>query len=82
MTFKETKDSLHLTEKKPKEFAQIHVGNCTKFQDAREQVLLNWATTVTLVATNIGFRKSCYQAFRAPSLKKACFQEIYCFEGN
>ena len=41
MTFQETDDSLHFTEKQPKEFAQIHVENCTKVQDAKEQILLN-----------------------------------------
>ena len=82
MTFRETDDSLHLAVKQPKKFAQIHVENCTKFQDAGQQYLLNWTTTVTLFAANIGCHKSCYKTFRAPSWKKTCSQEIYCLERN
>ena len=82
MTFRETDDSLHLAEKQLKEFAQIHVENCTKFQDAGQRVLLNSSTTTTLFAANLGYHKSCYQAFRAPSWKKTQSQEIYCSERN
>ena len=82
MTFQETDDSLHFTEKQPREFAQIHVENCTKVQDAKEQILLNWTTTVTLFDTNIGYHNLSYQIFRAPSWKQTCFQEIYFFERN
>ena len=71
-----------MAEKQPRQFAQVHVENCTKFQDAREQIFLNWATTVALFATNIVYHKSCYQVFKAPSWKKTFFQGIYCFETN
>ena len=77
-TFQETDSSLYLVEKQPKEFMQIHVENCTKFQDDVEQILVNWATTVTLFATNTGYHKSCCQVFRGPLWKKTC----YCFERN
>ena len=33
-TYRETNDSLHLAKKQLKELAQVHVENCTKFQDA------------------------------------------------
>ena len=82
MTFRETIKSLHLTEKQLKEFAQIHVENCTKFQDAGQQILLNSSTTATLFAANVGYRKFYYQKFRAPSWKKTQSQEIYCSERN
>ena len=67
MTFRETDDSLHLDEKQLKEFAQIHVENGTKFQDAVQRILLNSSNTSTLFPANVGYHKSCYQTFRAPS---------------
>ena len=70
MTFRKTDDSLHLAEKQLKEFAQIHVENCTKFQGAGHRILLNSSTTAIFFAANVGHHKSCYQAFRAPSWKK------------
>ena len=41
MTFRETDNSLHLAEKQLKEFAQIHVKNFPKIQDAGQQILLS-----------------------------------------
>ena len=41
ITFRETDDSLLLAEEQLKEFAQIHVENCIKFQDAGRRILLN-----------------------------------------
>ena len=82
MTFRETDDSLHLAEKQLKAFPQIHVENCTKFQDARQRILLNSSNTATLFAANVRYHKSCYQAFRAPSQKKSQSQEMYCPERN
>ena len=70
MTFRESDDSLHLAEKRLKEFAQIHVENCTKFQDAGQQILLNSSTIATLFAAHVGYHKPCYQRFRASSRKK------------
>ena len=70
MTFQESDDSLYLAEKRLKEFAQIHVENCTKLQDVGQQILLNTSTTATLSAAHVGYHKPCYQAFRAPSRKK------------
>ena len=70
MTFRETDDSLHLTEKQLKEFAQIHVENCTRFQDAGQRILLNSSTIATLFAANVVYHKYCYQPFRALSGKK------------
>ena len=46
--------NLHFAEKQRKEFTQIHVENCTKFQDAGQQILLNCSTTATLFAANFG----------------------------
>ena len=82
MTFRKTNDSLHLAEKQLKEFAQIHAENCTKFKGAGHRILLNSSTTVTFFAANLGYYKSCYQAFRGPSWKKTQSQEIYCSERN
>ena len=67
MTFPETDDYLYLGEKQIKEFAQIHVENCTKFQDAGQQILLNLSSSATPFAANDGYHKSCYQALKAPS---------------
>ena len=82
MIFRKTNDSLHLAKKQIKEFAQIHVENCTMFQAARHRILLNSSTTATFFAANVGYYKSCYQAFRALSWKKTQSQEIYCSERN
>ena len=82
MTFRETDDSLHVAGKQPNKFAQIHVENSTKFHDTEQQCLLNYATTVTLFAANIGYHKSCYQTFRALLWKRTCSQKIYCLERN
>ena len=54
MTFRETDDSFHLAEKELKEFAQSHVENCTKFQDAGQWILLNSSTTATLFTATVG----------------------------
>ena len=82
MTFQETNDSLHLAEKQIKEFAQIHVENCPGFPDAGQRILLNLSTTTTLSAVNVGYHKSCYQAFRAPSWQRTHSQEMHCSERN
>ena len=82
MTFREIDDSLHLAEKQLKEFGQTHVENCTKFQDAGQRILLNLSITATLFAANIGYHKSCYQAFRVPSWKKTHSKEMYCSKRN
>ena len=64
------------------EFAQIHVENCTKFQDAGRRILLNKSTTVTLFPANVGYCNSFYQAFWAPSREKTRSQKIYCSKRN
>ena len=56
--------------------------NCTKFQDAGQWILPKSSTTATLFAANVGYQKSCYQAFRDPSWKKTQSQEVYCSERN
>ena len=82
MTFRETQDSEHLAEKQLKDFSKIHVDNCTKFKEAGERILLN--SSITLFAANVGYHKSCYQAFRAPSWKKMLANSEYSnsFERN
>ena len=75
-------DSLHLAEKLWKEFAQIHVWSCTKFQDAGQRIFVSLSTTGILFAANVGYHKSCYQAFRAPSWKKTFSRELFCSERN
>ena len=84
MTFCETQDSEHLAEKQLKDFAKIHVDNCTKFKEAGERILLNSLITSTLFAADVGYHKSCYQAFRAPSWKKTLANSEYSnsFERN
>ena len=57
----------HLAEKQLKEFAQIHVESCTKFQDAGNRTLLNSSINNSLFSANVKYHKSCYQTFRAPS---------------
>ena len=67
MTFVLKDEKEHLAEKQLKEFAQIHVASCTKFQDAGKRILLNSSINSSLFSANVGYHKSCYQTFRAPS---------------
>ena len=60
------------------------INNCTRFKEAGERILLNSSITSTLFAANVGYHKSCYQAFRAPSWKKTLANSEYSnsFERN
>ena len=87
MTFVSKDEKEHLAEKQLKEFAQINVESCTKFQDAGNRILLNSSIKSSLFSANVGYHKSCYQIFRAPSwkivksdkpftFKKDCIEEL------
>ena len=80
MTFRSKGDKEHLAEKQLKEFAQIHVENCTKLQDAGNRVLLNSSINCSLFSANFGYHKSCYQTFRAPSWTKVNSGKPFTFE--
>ena len=70
-----------MAEKQLKQFSQIHVKNCTKFQDAGSRILLNSSIVKSsLFSTNVGYHKSCYQTFRAPWWKKVNSDKLFTFQ--
>ena len=69
-----------MAEKQLKEVTQIHVENCTKFQDAGNRILLNSSINSSLFSANVGYHKSCYQTFRVPSWKKVNSDKPFTFE--
>ena len=77
MKFRSKDDKEHLAKKQLKQFAQIHVENCTKFEDAENKILLNYLINNNLFSVNVGYHKSCYQTFRAPSWKKVKFHKPF-----
>ena len=80
MTFRSKDDKEHLAEKQLKEFAEIHVKNCTNFQDAGNRILSNCSINSSLFSATVGYHKSCYQAFRAPSWQKVNSDKPFTFE--
>ena len=80
MTFRSKDDKEHLAEKQLKEFAQIHVENCTKFQDVGNRIQLNSSINSSLFSANVRYHKSFYQIFRAPSGKKVNSDKPFTFE--
>ena len=80
MTFRSKYDKEHLGKNQLKEFAQIHLENCTEFQDAGHRVLLNSSINSSLFSANFGYYKSCHQIFRAPLWKKVKSDKLYTFK--
>ena len=66
--------------KQLKQFAQIHIENCIKFQDAENRILLNSSINSSLFSANVEYHKSCYQTFRAPSWKRINSDKPFTFE--
>ena len=69
ISLKNVGDTVHLAEKRLTEFAKIHVGNQTKYQEAGERILLTLSTK-SLFAADVGYRRMCYESFRSPKWKK------------
>ena len=69
MYLKEVNETIHKAEKKLIEYAEIHVSNNTKFKGAAEKILLTLSSK-TLFVADVGYHKSCYDAFRSPKWNK------------
>ena len=70
MTLKKYGKENDQAEKTSTKFANIHIQNDTKYQDAAQRILLRQNVS-TLFEANVSFHKDCYQSFRSPCWRRS-----------